>query len=221
MAIAYDNSAIFGNAGSPDNVTYITGSASGMVMVVLAATKWSSSVSTSCTYNGISLTQIDNVTGGLGAFSSFYLAGPASGSNTLSFSNSGSPGVYTFAIYTYSGCSASTTPDNHAATTYTASGSQSKSITPKSTGALIISGAGVLNSANANNYSSFSNMNTHALANTNLNGSFAGLATGDSGVLGAPTSTTVTASGASATGNALLLISIAPALAAGGFLMFM
>ena len=108
MAIAYDNSL---NGNSSTSYSYTcSGSNRLLILGVLVIQP---AVPTA-TYNGVSMTVLDSLSDNLGiSLYVFYLLNPASGSNTLTYTNGGSGAVGSVAV-SYTGVKQSSFPDSNA-----------------------------------------------------------------------------------------------------------
>jgi hypothetical protein len=114
-AIAFDNASNPGFSGSnPNTMSFTTGSGSNRIMVCGFESNGGDDI-TAFTYNSVALTQINKQADSSGGMSFiYYLLNPASGSNTVSVTRSGS-GNSNLACVTYTGAAQSGQPDANAA----------------------------------------------------------------------------------------------------------
>ena len=112
MSIAYDNASHSGFLNTTSNdLTHVTaGSNRGLAVFVYASTN----NITGATYNGVSMTAVQNLlmTGGAAGqyLYEYYLANPATGSNTVTVSSSSGMGGYISAV-SYTGTKQTGQPD--------------------------------------------------------------------------------------------------------------
>lgn len=137
LAIAVDNSAIAGAASSSVSTSY-TCTGSNLLLIVTQVGDVNASTNT---YNSVGMTQIQTFVQSLTSparyASEWYLAGPATGSNTLTC-NQGSGSEVGICIASYTGCSQTGIPDNSTTGTAASAPSLSMSLTPSATGCWIV-----------------------------------------------------------------------------------
>lgn len=129
MAIAFDSAASKSQDSSTTNTFAHTCAGSNRIILVGCMT--TNGTITGVTYNGVSLTQaIDNTTGGstFNHIYLFYLIAPATGTNNVIVTSSGSGSVYA-ASASYTGVAQTSPIDGTSATTTTTTGAFSKSVT--------------------------------------------------------------------------------------------
>jgi hypothetical protein len=129
MAIAFDNATSSFTGGTTGASFAFTCTGANGFLIVISST---SSPSVTATYNGVSMTQIiqSAPTSPCGRYDTmFYLAGPATGSNTVVISGGGTSGLVYYGAASYTGVS-QTAPDNSASTTHAAETTNTNTITP-------------------------------------------------------------------------------------------
>lgn len=145
MAIAFDSAASKSQDSSTTNTFAHTVSGSNRIILVGCMT--TNGTITGVTYNGVALTQvIDNTTGGttFNHMYLFYLIAPATGTNNVIVTSSGSGSVYA-ASSSYTGVAQTSPIDGTSATTTTTAGTFSKSVTTTIANDWIIGYVGVGN----------------------------------------------------------------------------
>jgi hypothetical protein len=138
--IVYNNKANFtaSQAAGTFSNAYTVGGGNNRMLVVVVAFRGANSPSvTGVTYNGVSMTQIDNYynSGSQVGVATYLLYAPASGSHTLGvITGGGGANSYSAFVYDYANVAQTNTPNGHA---YTGS-AQSLSITPTVVNCLVI-----------------------------------------------------------------------------------
>lgn len=124
MAIAFDSSSSGGSASSPATFSH-TCSGSDRILFVAAAANSGQTV-TGVTYNGVSMTQLNSVTDSATQYL-FYLIAPATGTNNVVVSTSGSNA--TGSAVSYTGVKQSAFPDAQNTTAGATTTSYAQSLT--------------------------------------------------------------------------------------------
>ncbi len=137
MAVAFDAKVTADtttNSGTSLNNTNLTvGSGANRALIATAQISNISATSLACTWNGVSMTLAGTpITGAVAVAAIFYLANPASGNNTLTFSYSGVAGNIYLGAASFTGADQVTTVSN-----YTTASSNGGTVTSSSTGAAV------------------------------------------------------------------------------------
>lgn len=116
MALAFDNFT----HGNNSSISHQVISSSNTILLAFIQGRPGETI-TGATYNGVAMTQIDNVAVSSGfSFATFYLLSPASGTHTLSVS--GTAGTGAGCAVSYTGAKQSGQPDAHVAAEHTQTG---------------------------------------------------------------------------------------------------
>lgn len=214
MAIARTNSALIGATVSVTGISGAFNCSGGDFLLAFAERQ--NANSQTCLYNGVSMTLIGTATGSSSLnIDVFYLLAPASGSNTLASSGTGSTYRALMAI-AYSGTRQSSQPDASSLPSFTIGTSKTTSITPVAANSWI---AGLYLDDNGGTLSA---TNSAVKITSFANPGAADMLWDTNGPIAVPASTTVGGSSTVSGDQGLVAISIAPVpMVNSSFLNFM
>ncbi len=206
FAIGFDTvSTYHADTGATSLSFSYTTTGSNRLLSADTITDAATNTNTGTTYNSVSMSNFDNIDCPFGGWQNMWgLAGPASGSNTLTSSFSGGGQALEMVATSYTGCNQSGQPDNHT-TDSTAVGVNnfSTSITPNADNCWIL----IFAQANTGIVAAGTNVTQRAESHT-LN--FSSLVGDNNAAVTPPASTTMQVTG-SVAAWAIILASIAPA----------